>query len=152
MMPTTPYRLNDEQRATLAALADELIPAEGEMPSASQVDVPGVLVDAVLRSRPDLGPDLAAVLDGAAGTPPAAALDDLARSDADALGTLRFVVAGAYLMDRRVGDLIGYHGQEAKQVDPNSHVAYITDGLLDPVVERGAIFRPSPDRDTVGGS
>ena len=42
------------QRALLAELADVLIPAEGNMPSASEADVAHRGLDGVLRARPDL--------------------------------------------------------------------------------------------------
>jgi hypothetical protein len=44
-----------------------------------------------------------------------------------------------------VRDRLGYHGQEALTVDVYSDLeAYIEDGLLLPVIERGATYRATP--------
>ena len=53
---------NQKERALLAELADVLIPAAGGMPSASQADVAGKWLDAVLAARPDLAGRLSDVL------------------------------------------------------------------------------------------
>ena len=47
-----------KERARLRALADELIPAAGDMPAASTVGVADEELDRVLRARPDLVPAL----------------------------------------------------------------------------------------------
>ncbi|GIW56466.1 MAG: hypothetical protein KatS3mg082_2870 [Nitrospiraceae bacterium] len=58
--------------------------------------------------------------------------------------TLSFVVAGAYLMDTRVKDLLGYPGQEAKLVDPDDYMSYVESGLLNPRHQpRRDLSRPS---------
>ncbi len=44
-------------------------------------------------------------------------------------------------MDARVGELLRYPGQEAKQVDPFDYVSYVEEGLLEPVISRGPVFR-----------
>ncbi|MEQ8716820.1 MAG: hypothetical protein RIE08_04350 [Acidimicrobiales bacterium] len=146
MMPQTAPKLTASQRATLAGLGDVLIPADDTMPSASEAGVAGPLVDAVLRVRDDLAEGLAAVLDRTEGTDPTDAVEALRSDDPDGFGILTFVVAGGYLMDRRVGELLGYPGQEAKEVDPHDIVGFVSSGILDPVIERGPIYRPSPDR------
>lgn len=144
MMPTRKVALTVRQRATLNAVGDELIPRSDTMPSASDVDVGGELIDLVLRSRDDLADQLATLLDELSDAPPRDALAELGCRTPERLGLIRFIVAGAYLMDQRVCDLIGYSGQEPRQVDPYDYVALVESGLLDPVVARGPIYRPSP--------
>jgi hypothetical protein len=46
--------VSESDRAVFARVADYLIPEGEGMPAASQVGVPGDLLDAVLAARPDL--------------------------------------------------------------------------------------------------
>lgn len=75
-----------------------------------------------------------------------AAIEHMKRSDQDGLLLLKLVVGGGYLMHPHVGDLLGYHGQEAKIVNKDDYLDYVSAGLLNPVVERGAIYRNPPPR------
>ena len=50
------------------------------------------------------------------------------------------VVAGAYFLDERVRDLIGYHGRRAVPIPS----APDHSDLIGPVVERGPRYRPTP--------
>jgi hypothetical protein len=54
-------------------------------------------------------------------------------------------VAGAYFLNPEVRRLIGYPGQEARPIEPEDPPDYEQDGLLASVVERGPIFRPTPE-------
>lgn len=141
---TTPPTLDDEQRATLAALADELVPAALGMPAASEVDVQGEWVDRVLRARPDLGPNLLRTLDGARGQDPADVVHRLNEEDADGMATLGTVVTGAYYLHPRVRELLGYRGQPHAPASPGESDHYLRDGILDPVRARGPVYRPTP--------
>lgn len=132
---------SDSERETLARLADVLIPAGSTMPSASQAGVATTLLDAVLGARPDVAEELRRVLGWAHDLEPEAAITRLRSEDDAGFQTLTFVVAGGYLMDVRVGGLLGYPGQEAKLVDPLDYMSYVEEGLLDPVIARGAVYR-----------
>jgi hypothetical protein len=133
-----------EQRAVLTALADALLPAADGMPAASEVDVPGKWMDRALRARPDLEPELLRVLDGGSEPDPGARLAQLRGDDPAALETLVLLVTGAYYMHPKVRKLIGYPGQKAAPEYPDEAEYYLRDGLLDPVVARGSIYRPTP--------
>jgi hypothetical protein len=115
--------LGDAERRRLDALADRLIPAEDGMP-------PGSVgrVEAVLRARPDLVAPLRAILrqDG--------------EPTAEQTAFLGEVVAGAYFLDERVKDLIGYHGRRAVPIPPVPDYG----DLITPVIERGPIYRATP--------
>ena len=128
-------------RETLAGLADVLIPASETMPSASDVGVEGELLDRLLEVREDIADDLQRVLDWAAALDAEEAMRTLRTDDDAGFQTLTFAVAGCYLMDARVGELLRYPGQEAKQVDPFDYVSYVEEGLLEPVISRGPVFR-----------
>jgi hypothetical protein len=130
------------QRALLAGMADILIPAGDGMPSASEAGVAGNGLDAVLSARPDLAGELFELLDQASGRTPAEALASL-RSGKPALFVhLGEVVAGGYFMNPQVRQAIGYHGQTPRPIDP--HPDYLDDGLLEPVIRRGPIYRSTP--------
>jgi hypothetical protein len=141
---SSPNPLDDERRATLAALADELVPAALGMPSATEVDVHLEGINHVLAARPDLAEPLARLLDDLAGQEPAAALARLNEEDPEAIGVLGTAVTGAYYIDPRVRDLLGYHGQPNKPPQPGESDEYLAGGILDPVRERGPVFRPTP--------
>jgi hypothetical protein len=138
------FELTPGRRETLARLADVLVPASGGMPSASAVGVADVGVDLVLDARRDLRSVLARLLDEVEGEAPHEAI---ARLEGEAHEPERFqallvVVFGAYYMTPEVRRRIGYPGQEARPLDVMADIAtYINEGLLDPVVERGPVYR-----------
>ena len=131
-----------DDRALLAALADILIPAAGGMPSASQAGVAGTGLDHVLAARPDLVAVLADVLGKARGSEPGDVITAIRASDPAAFGVLAEIVPAAYFMNPDVRETIGYAGQIPRSIDP--HPDYLDDGLLQSVISRGPIFRPTP--------
>lgn len=131
-----------DQRGQLAQLADVLIPAEGQMPAASAAGVAGEWLDAVLTARPELAQPLHDVLCKAAARDPADAVEQLRRDNPAAFGVLAEVAAGAYFMNPDVRRLIGYTGQGPRPIDPRAD--YMEDGLLESVIRRGPIYRPTP--------
>lgn len=141
---TSANPLDEKRRATLAALADELVPAALGMPSATEVDVHIEGINHVLAARPDLAEPLARLLDQVGEEQPAAALERLNAEDPEAIGVLGTAVTGAYYIDPRVRDLLGYHGQPNKPPQPGESDEYLAGGILDPVRERGPVFRPTP--------
>jgi hypothetical protein len=130
------------QRAVLAGLADVLIPAGDGMPAASVAGVAGQGLDQVLAAVPGLGSSLAIVLAAAEGREPAEVVASLARTDPAAYGVLTEVVTAAYFMNPDVRRAVGYAGQGPTPLDPR--VDYMEDGLLESVVKRGPIYRPTP--------
>jgi hypothetical protein len=132
---------DQQDRHLLAALADVLIPAAESMPSASQADVAGRGLDQVLTARPDLAAGLRDVLGKASGREPAQFVADLRANDAAAFGVLAEIVPGAYFMNPEVRQAIGYTGQGPRPIDPRPD--YMEDGLLESVIRRGPIYRPT---------
>lgn len=129
-------------RAVLAGLADVLIPAGDGMPSASAAAVAEKGLDQVLAAVPSLGAGLADVLAKAKGRNPAEFLAALAQTDAAAYGVLTEVVTAAYFMNPDVRRAVCYTGQGPTPIDPR--VDYMEDGLLESVIKRGPIYRPTP--------
>jgi hypothetical protein len=130
------------QRAVLAGLADVLIPAGDGMPSASAGGVAEEWLNRVLAAVPGLGAPLADLLARATGREPAEVVASLARTDPAAYGILTEVVTAAYFMNPDVRKAVGYTGQGPASLDPR--VDYMEDGLLESVIKRGPIYRPTP--------
>jgi len=133
-----------EDRTTLAALADVLIPAGGGFPSASEAGASGEGLDLVLAARPDLAEPLSRILEAARGRPAAAVVAELRASNPEAFGVLAEVVPGAYFMNAAVRKALGYAGQDARPLDPERDT--VDRSLLEPVLRRGPIYRPTPGR------
>ncbi len=135
--------LSDSQRAQLGAIADELIPAGGGMPSASEAGVSGQYLDDVLTSLPDLRDALDTTLAAVDGLEPAEAIAVL-RQDPAGWGVLTAVVPAAYFMNPAIREAIGYPGLERRPIDESAPPDYNQDGLLDSVIGRGPVYRPTP--------
>ena len=134
--------LDQERRDRLGALADVMLPETLTMPAATQAGAIEAHLDQVLMARPDLADDLHRAVDGL--DPRGfdlAALEQLLATDEDAYVALTTVVAATYYQSPIVRERIGYPGQVAKTYDPYAYVQWVDEGLLDPVVERGPIWR-----------
>jgi hypothetical protein len=132
--------LGREQLAALAAVADHLIPAAHDMPSAAAI-VTEAQIAFVVRSRPDLLEPLRRALRGEDADDPVARLAALTEHDPEALDALELVIVAAYYTDAGVRERLGYQGQCAKPVNALDYPTYLEEGLLDRVIERGPIWR-----------
>ena len=122
-------------RARLAVLADQLIPASGDMPAASAVGVAAHGVDRVLEARPDLAAPLADALAFRGDA------TELRAARPESFAALGEVVAGAYYLEPDIQDRIGYHGRVSAPVEIEPDV---DEALLAPVRARGPIYRADP--------
>lgn len=137
--------LDETLRATFAAIADVLIPNAEGMPSASEMDVQGEVLDRILGLRPDLRENLLRGLSKAVGRSASDAANDLNKTDAAALSAIGLVASAGYYMSPRVRELIGYPGQQSRpETDPDATPEYVANGMLQQVIDRGPIFRPTP--------
>jgi hypothetical protein len=134
--------ISNDDREVLAGLADVLIPAGDQSLSASQAGVAGPGLDQVLAARPDLAAGLQRLLALARDHAPEVVVARLKTDDPAAFGVLAEVTAGAYFMNPAVREAIGYRGQAPHAIDPR--VDYMEDGLLESVIRRGPIYRPTP--------
>ena len=132
--------LSTAERATLAAVADRLIPAAGDMPSAAEV-VGDERLRFVLNARPDLLEALRTALRPELGDDVVARLDVLGRAEPATLYALQLVIVAGYYTDARVRELIGYPGQVALTLRSLEVPAYIDEGLVDAVLARGPVWR-----------
>jgi hypothetical protein len=137
--------LSDAQRRRLADLADQLIAGGVGFPSASKAEVHLAWIDRALAARPDLARVVTGVID--AEGEPADVIEHLRTTELATFGDFAFIVSGAYLINPRIRQLLGYPAaQPAKNpAFPDEAEAYLEDGILDRVIERGPIYRPTPD-------
>ena len=137
--------LNDAQRQRLAALADVLMPAGAGLPAASEVDVHLNWIDLALDAVPMMVPAVHLALE----TPgePEEAIEWLRQQQPDIFMAFTFVVSGAYFMHPRVRLELGYQGLAVEPSPPLDGEAdyYLEDGLLEPVLARGPIYRKVPE-------
>jgi hypothetical protein len=131
-------------RERLGELADQLIPAEGGMPSASEAGAIGEWLDAVLAARPDFETPLAGLEASTAGMSAAEAVAALPERDPAGWSALTAAVVAAYYMNPDVCARIGYAGQQAIPLDPDASPDYLQDGLLHSVKSRGPVYRATP--------
>jgi len=136
--------LDEESRQRFAAIADVLIPAAEGMPSASQVGVSGRWLDRVLNARPDLLPRLIELLNSVGDDPTGYAEGAVAAETAE-IEELLAITTLAFYMSPKVRKRLGYPGQKGRPVRSDEAEYYLRGGLLDPVTERGPIYRRVPD-------
>ena len=136
--------LSDSDRETFGAMADIIVPAWERMPSATAIGVHKGLLDAVLRARPDLTDGVKSAIAACRTGSPSETVNALFQSDRNAFDAFTLAVTGAYYMDPTVRGLLGYPGQESPPYDPMETPDYLTDGLLERVTRRGAIYKPTP--------
>jgi hypothetical protein len=137
--------LDEASRARLALFADLLIAGGAGMPSASEAQVHTQWIDRVFAARPDMEVAVRGVL--ALPGEPEAVLAQLRERDAEGFTGFAFAVAGAYLINPRIRRELGYPGPAPVRNPalPGEAESYLEDGILDVVIARGPIYRPTPD-------
>ena len=130
------------ERFLLANLADVLIPAGHGLPSASEAGVAHEGLDQVLAVRPDLADGLRKILAQAKDQDAPSFVAELQTKAPASFGILAELVPGAYFLNPRVRTALGYDGQSARAIDTRPD--YLEDGLIQSVIDRGPIFRPTP--------
>jgi hypothetical protein len=138
--------LDSERRQVFATLAETLIPASDNMPSATTAEVSGALLDQVVGYRPDLVDALTAALDSSIGKDPEAALDSLSTEQPEQFEALTVLAAGAYFLSPAVKAAMPYDAApRAAREDMDSYV-----DMLEHVVDRGFVIRSSETTATEG--
>ena len=144
VQPASEPALTDAERARLALLADALIAGGAGLPSASGADVPTQWIDRVFAVRADMHAAVLTVL--ALDGDPQDVLASLREDDPDTFSLFAFAIAGAYLINPRIRRELGYPGPAPVKSPalPDEADAYLEDGILDGVIDRGPIYRPTP--------
>jgi hypothetical protein len=135
---------DDADHTRLAQLADALLPGCESMPSARGVNLAVTGLNRVFDSRPDLVAPLLAVVRAGRDDAPEAYLARLQESDSGGWQVLTTCVAAGYYMDPAVRRRLGYAGQEGVLITADDFYGWAATGLLDPVLERGPVHRPTP--------
>jgi hypothetical protein len=133
--------LTATERQLFAAIADVLIPAGSGFPSASDAGVANEGLDQLLAVRPDLLDPLKSLLPRAKDRSPSEFLHELQANDPTAFSVLAEAVPGAYFLNPDVRAKLKYDGQSSRPIDPRED--YLDDGLLQSVIDRGPIYRPT---------
>jgi hypothetical protein len=136
--------VSSEERATLAALGDALIPALDGLPAWSEADPNGKWLDRALSARPDLLESLRRTLGSVAGREPGDEVRRLHAEEPDAFRALATIVSGSYYMNLKVRKRIRFPGQGKRPPFPDEADYDLRDGLLDPVIDRGPAHKPAP--------
>ena len=136
--------LSESQRRRLAGLADGLITGGAGLPSASGADVHAVWIDRTLAARPDLVPTVLDVLDRPGSV--AEVLAALWDSDRPKFDAFALAVSGSYLINPQIRQALGFPGPVPAKTPafPDEAESYLEDGILDVVIQRGPIYRPTP--------
>ena len=146
MAETVESLAESQWRQRLAAFADALIPGGAGMPSACAAGVHEAGIDRALACRPDLRELVSGVI--GVDAEPREALKRLRAEQPGVFDRFAVTIAGIYFMNPDVRRLVGYPGDapQRKRARPGEAEAYLKDGILDPVIERGPIYRPTPTR------
>ena len=137
--------IGDPQRDRLRVFADVLIPSAHDMPAASEVGVADRQLDVVLGARPDLAEPLARALARVDPGDHEGSLARLRDADPAAHDALLLTVVGGYYIHRDVRRRLGYTGQVPVEVRPEIIPDYVDEGLVEPLLARGPIYRQVPD-------
>lgn len=132
--------LTPAERRTLDAAAALLIPAGAQMPSGADAEVASTYIDRVFGVRPDL---IDAVRSGLADLPDPlpASFTELSALGIDSLRPLAEAVTAAYFLNPEVARLVGYRTRSVIPIRFDDDL----DDLVDDVVARGPIYRPTPE-------
>ena len=102
-------------RQRLNLVADHVIPAGEGMPSASQVDIAGDLLDRVIALLPDLARTLSYLFEQDP-EDPETWLGELPKEDPEGYRSVLLAVAASYYLDPQVRQRIGYPGHPSVPV------------------------------------
>ena len=129
--------LDGNQRGVLSTIADLLIPATAEMPSATDAGVPKNLIDMVLGYREDLVAAFLDALTACSGKDPATALDELSGNSPEKFEALTLLISAAYFQSAKVKAALNYNpAPRAVNDDVDTYIDMLAD-----VVDRGFTIR-----------
>jgi hypothetical protein len=137
--PRPPRSLTGGERHTFLRVAAILVPGTGALDGFDD------LAERALAARRDAFDTIVDELHRLADLEGSALETELRRAAEDphgAFGPLSTVIAGAYLMAPAGRAAVGYPGQAARPPRFDLAADEIMDGILDPVIDRGPVFRP----------
>ena len=138
------FDLDDNLETTFFSIADVLIPAAEGMPCASRAEGASDILRRILALRPDLKENFLRGVRWSVRESPEAAARTLQKIDPAAYAAIGTVAAAGYYMSPEVRTLIGYPGQEKRSFESDAAPEYVANGMLQAVIDRGPIYRPTP--------
>lgn len=141
MSPARP--LSASEREALVAVADALC-AGGSLTAPSATPGYAEWLDRALAARADVFEDVVAAALSMASRSPEGRREALRVMNADErprFHALSSVTAGAWLLVPEIAAALGYPGQVAAPAAFDEAAAQLETGILDPVIERGPIYR-----------
>ena len=134
----------EQQLATVRAMTAWFLPPTPGFPDSTKADPDGSVLRLVADQLEPVLPQIVAALDAAHGRDVNAYLPTLEAERAEAFEWLRILIIGHYLTCRPVWDVLGYTGRRPVPIRPGEAEADLADGLLEPAIARGKIYRPTP--------
>ena len=135
-----PRPLGDEERRTLLAVAEVLIPDVPGRPAASAAPDYSFWLDRALAARSDAFEEIMELIGRLRDVEPVglpAELRTISETQPAGFQALSSVLAGAYLMVPAIRRAINYPGKQARPAAFDEAAEEIMSGILDPVIERG---------------
>ena len=133
------------QRERFAQIADVLIVGVDGFPNPSEIGIHNTWIDLALTTWPAMQDVVRAVTDmeGDAET----VVSELRTSQPQLFAGFGLITGGAYFMHPKVRALLSYPTATLVENPPleGEWEYYLEDGLLDPVIQRGAFMRPVPE-------
>lgn len=136
--------LTAAQLSAALEMAEWFMPPTPGFPTNADADPDMSVLRLVLdQFRPSM-PQITAALDQAAQEETDTYLRRIRDGDTLTYELLRVLFIGRYLSCRPVWAVLGYTGRRRLPIQPGDAERDLQDGILDPVVARGKIFRPTP--------
>ena len=144
---TLPRSLSEAELLAARAIADVLVPATAQDPGAT--DTPGFdgFLEIALNARIDAFEAITGALASIDTSEPATLrrqLEAMWGADPETFQALSAVVVESWLLAPEVRERIGYYGQRRELAPVDQGTNEVTEGILDPVLERDPIYRPTP--------
>ncbi len=137
---TTPRKLSSDEVQALISVADVLCAGDGSLPLPSALPTYRKALATALVARIDAFWSVVNTLSALPSGDGASLADHLRNMHSDrpeAFQPLSAIAAGAYLLTPEVSAAIGYEGQIRNYPGLEDAVDDLSDGILEPVIERG---------------
>ncbi|QIZ37783.1 hypothetical protein [Saccharopolyspora sp. ASAGF58] len=144
---TLPRPLTAAEQERYLAIADVLCCGNEEVPPPSRCPEFAAKLEIALATRSDAFDTITAALAEAPTSRDGLEhwLRRMHDEDSSAFTVLSTVAAGAYLMVPAIRAAVGYPGQRRDPAGLEEAADQIGDGILDPVLERGHFYVPTPE-------
>ena len=135
--------LSPAERVALLAAAQWFLPPDNAYPSFAEADPDDQVLHLVLEQLAPLQDEIHAALAAVPAGDVEEYMGGLSDADAAQFETLRTLCLGWYFTCRPVWELLGYTGRRPVPITEGEADHHLRGGILDPVIERGKIYRPA---------